>query len=73
MGDTRKESPLVWEEAIGMGWERQIEVADYRKKVFVLVGDILSFLQGNLSRDEMEEFAEEIIRCCELSGKTFLE
>ena len=44
-----------------MRWERQIEVADYRKKVLVSVGDILGFLQENLSKDEIEEFAKELI------------
>jgi hypothetical protein len=56
-----------------MRWERQIEVADYRKKVLLSVGDMLSILQGSLSKSEMEEFAAEIIRCCELSETILLE
>ncbi len=56
-----------------MRWERQIEVADYRKKVLLSIGDILDILQGSLSKDEMEQFAAEIIRCCELSETSLLE
>ena len=44
-----------------MRWERQIEVADYRRKVFLSIGDILGLVQENLSKDEIEEFAKELI------------
>lgn len=56
-----------------MRWDRQIEVADYRKKVFLSVSDILGFLQENLSKNELEEFAAEIVKWCELSEVSLLD
>ena len=56
-----------------MRWDRQIEVADYRKKVFSSLREIESVLQENLLKSEPEEFAGELIKWCELSGTSLLE
>lgn len=58
-----------------MNWEREIEFEDGEKrKVVVTVGEIQDLLISNLTRNEMEEFGGELIKCAGLgSPLKFLE
>lgn len=50
-----------------MNWEREIEFEDgENRKVVVTVGEIQDLLISNLTRNEMDEFGGELIKCAEL-------
>jgi hypothetical protein len=54
-----------------MDWqeELQIEVIERNLKV----AEAFDLLVSNLTKDELEEFAGELIKWCELSGASLLE
>jgi hypothetical protein len=56
-----------------MDWKREIEIAGRAKRIFVPLEEIQSVLMMSLTRDELEEFAGELIKWCELSGTSLLE
>ncbi len=54
-----------------MDWDKGIEVEGKEgKKAEVSVGDIQSLLMAYLTKDELEEFAGELIKFVELSPAT---
>jgi len=50
-----------------MNWDREIEVEGKEgEKAAVTIGDIQSILMADLTKDEVEEFAGELIKWVEL-------
>jgi hypothetical protein len=49
-----------------MNWEKEVEFEDGEKrKVVVTAGEIQDILISNLTRNEMDEFGGELIKCAE--------
>jgi hypothetical protein len=45
-----------------MNWDKEVEVeGNHGAKAVVTVGDLHSMLLGELTTDELEEFAEELV------------
>jgi hypothetical protein len=50
-----------------MDWDKEVEVCGVGRKMLVTIGDILSTLMMDLTSDELEEFAGELIKFSELN------
>ena len=55
-----------------MKLEKQIEVAGCKRTISLSIGEIQSVLMEELTKDELEEFAGELIRWLELQSQSRL-
>lgn len=53
-------------------WEQEIEIAGKAKRIFVPREEIQNVLMMSLTRDELEQFASELIKFAELSPAPLL-